>query len=206
MRKKLKKIILGSGTGSVVRVSIMGIVMAAIIVSFYYQLSHRLSAGEEGGEAMDELKICMTQDFISNYPESPREVVKWHNRITKLFYSGELSNKEVENLCDQMICLMDKELISDNPRDILIASTKQDIERYKVRDKKIVSTDVGSNDDIKYTTAANGDDLAYVTSYYFVQEASKYVSTYQTYCLRRDGNGRYKILAFELTDENGNPI
>lgn len=206
MKKIFERIFGGSGTGTVVRVTIMGIVMAACIVSFYYQISHRLSVGEESGTKDNEMDICLTQDFIANYPESPKEVVKWYNRITTLFYSGNIKDSQVEALCDQMICLMDRELLADNPRDILIASTKQDIAMYREREKKIVSTDVGKNSDIKYKTDANGDDLAYVTSYYFVQEASQYVSSYQTYCLRRDGSGKYKILAFRKTDENGNPL
>lgn len=205
MKKFFERFFGGSGTGAVIRVTLMTIVMAAIIVSFYYQVSHRLSSNEESGAADNELDICLTQDFIANYPESPREVVKWYNRITVLYYSGELSAHETEQLCDQMICLMDKELLADNPRDVFISSVKQDIEIYKQRNKKVISTDEGKNSDVKYAKK-DGDDLAYVTSYYFTQEASQYVSTYQTYCLRRDGAGKYKILAFQQTDENGNPI
>lgn len=204
-KKRGKKKFILSG-GPVIRVTITTIIMACIIVAFYYQLSHRLSSGEERGVEVNELEICLTQDFISNYPESPKKVVEWYNRIITLFYKEKLKNGEIEDLCDQLILLMDKELSAKNPRDTYIASVKQDIEMYKQRNKKIVSTDVAGNDQIKYVTAKNGDDLAYVTSYYFTQEASSYVSSYQTYCLKKDGAGKYKILSFALTDENGIPL
>ena len=204
-RKKKKKSFFLSG-GPVIRVTITGIIMACIIVAFYYQLSHRLSSNEERGVKVDELEICLTQDFISNYPESPKKVVEWYNRIITLFYSENLKNHEIEDLCDQLILLMDKELSAKNPRDTYVATVKQDIEMYKQRNKKIVSTEVAANDQIKYVTAKNGDDLAYVISYYFTQEASSYVSSYQTYCLKRDGAGKYKILSFALTDDKGVPL
>lgn len=182
----------------VLRVTIMTIVMAAIIVSFYYQISHRFSAGEEGktGNA-NELEICLTHDFSAEYPQSPKDVIRWYDRIITLFYSEKLSNKEIEKLCDQVMCLMDKELQAENPRDVYMSSVKQDIEIYKNRNAKIVETDEGTVDDVEYATSPTGDNLAYVVSRYFTSEANSYVTTYQKYCLRRDGSGKYKILAFE---------
>lgn len=206
MKKKnglsFSKIFGGSDASTIIRVSIMCIVMASIIVSFYYQLSHRLSSSEEKVKTDNELTICLTQDFVSNYPSSPKDVVRWYNRIITLFYSEKLKNSEVETLCDQVRALLDKELLAENPRDVYISSVKQDIQLYKARNSKIIEHDEGTNDDVVFATSLDGDNMAYVESYYFTQESNQYVSTYQTYCLRRDGSGKFKILAFNLTEEN----
>lgn len=191
---------------SFIRVTIMCIVMAVIIVSFYWSLSKRLSVRNEGPTNQNELEICLTQDFVSNYPSSPKEVVRWYNRIITLFYSEKLKNSDIEKLCDQLILLMDKELQSDNPRDTYIASVKQEIKQYQERKKSIISHDEGSAEAVKHVTSADGDSLAFVTSYYMTQEANVLNSSYQTYCLRRDGTGKYRILTFAMTDENGKEL
>lgn len=189
---------------SFIRITIMCIVMAVIIVSFYWQLSKRLSVRDEGGpNNQSELEICLTQDFVNNYPSSPKEVVRWYNRIITLFYSKKLKNHEVEVLCDQLILLMDKELQSDNPRDTYVASVKQEIRVYNERNKLIISHDEGKAENVRHVNSKNGDNLAFVTCHYMISEANVLSGSYQTYCLRRDGSGKYKILTFAMTDENG---
>ena len=46
--------------------------------------------------------------------------------------------------------------------------------------------------------------MAYVQVHYFMAEGSDYENTYQKFALRKDQDGNYKIIAFELTDEDGN--
>lgn len=191
---------------SVVRVTIMCIVLCTIVVSFYMMLSKSLSSPEETNiSSGDELDIVITQDFVNNYPQNPKEVVKWYNRIITLYYDENLKNKKIEALCDQARMLLDRKLLDANDRDVFVERVKQEIADYKMHNRKIISSDVGSTNDVRYMVV-NGDEMAYVTSYYFMVENNVSSSQYQTYALKRDGAGRYKIVAFQLTDEKGNPI
>ncbi len=198
MRKLYNNIFSGVSISLVVRITIMCIVLSAIVVSFYYQISRRFSAAQEIGDPKSELETCLTKDFVANYPNNPRDVVRWYNRILTLFYSEKLKDDQLEKLCDQARILMDKELLSQNPRDVYISRVKQDIEMYSIRESSIIEHIEGSNSDVKYVVADNGDDLAYVNTQYVTKEAGVLINTNQEYCLRKDGAGRYRILAYEL--------
>ena len=102
-------------------------------------------------------------------------------------------------MADQARSLMDDELLSYNPRDTYLKSLKADIEDYKTRDKIIVQSSVSDSNDITYATV-DGEYCAYVDAYYFSREASDYSRTYEEFVLRRDDEGRWKILSFRLTE------
>lgn len=191
---------------SVFRITVVCIALGCLIVGYYYYLSHSLSGSEEVSTSdISELDRVLTQDFNNNYPGSPKEVVRWYNRIITLYYAQDLKDKELEALCDQAQKLLDPELVAANPRSQYIQSVKLDIQNYKARKRKIISSDVGSTSDVK-KAKVKGDDMAYVTSYYLVTDGSDYNRSYQTYTLRRNRDNEYKILGFVLSDEDGNPI
>lgn len=196
-----------TGKGSIARISIMVVIIAIIVVSYYFMLTKRFSSSEETSSvATNELDVCLTQDFVKNYPNSPRDVVRWYNRITKVCYGENPNNGQIDKLCDQLRLLMDNELLANNPKGNQLAGLKMDIEKYKNRKRTIYTTSEGEHSDVRYVTAKNGDDLAYVTAAYYIREASSSSTNYQTFCLKRDGQGKYKIIAFQRTDENGNRV
>ena len=51
------------------------------------------------------------------------------------------------------------------------------------------------SNDVNYQTI-DGDECAYVTASYFISEGKEYDRTNQMYVLRKDENGKWKILVF----------
>ena len=191
---------------NVVRVVILAICVASLIVGYYFYLSRRdVGNSEESSlEPESELSKVLAKDFSKEYPETPRSVVKWYNRIIMLYYDDETSDSDVERLCDQAMMLFDADLLQANPREFYVANVKSDITEYHDRGREIRQTSVQNSGDVEYKTIKDRD-YAYVIAYYFTKEGSNYTRTYQKFALRKDENGRWKILAFELTDEDGNP-
>ncbi len=186
-----------------IRIGIITIVCVSLIVGYYFYLSRRSFSAEEKPTAeQSELEKVLGRDLVLDYPQTPREVIKFYNRILKLYYDSNTADGEVEKLCDQAMMLFDADLIQQNPRDVYVASVKSDIQAYKDRNKKMVTTNVCDTSDVTYKKL-NGNDMAYVLAYYFVSEGSSSQQTYQKYALRKDDIGNYKILAFELSDANG---
>ena len=169
------------------RIGIFFVVCAVLVVGYYFYLSHGRTSKDPAPIEQTELEKVLTVDFATKYPQTPREVIKWYNRILKLYYSGDASDTQVEMLCDQAMMLFDAELLQINPRDQYIASVK---------------ADVCDTNDVTYKKL-NGDEMAYVLATYVVSEGNDYQTTYQKYALRKSDEGRWKILAFELSDEDG---
>ena len=182
-----------------VKYVIIAIACISVICASFYFFSE---GNKENQKNLTEIEKVIVKDLEKNYPKSPREVVKFYNQIVKCYYGAQTpTEKELGDLVDQMLSIMDEDLLLVNPRDTYYASVVGDINQYKREKKQLVSTDVCSTNDVKYVTDdKNGeeekDKLAYVDASYFVNTDGKFAYTYQQFVLREDENGRWKILTF----------
>lgn len=157
---------------------------------------------QENEKNLTEVEKVIVKDLKNNYPKTPREVVKFYNRIVKCYYgSEEPTEKQLGDLVEQMLCLMDDDLLLINPHDTYYKSVVQDISYYKQHNKQLVSTDVCDSNEVKYVTddkdgEGESDKLAYVNASYFMNEDGKFGYSYQQFVLREDENGCWKILTF----------
>ena len=177
---------------------IFAVVCVVIIVGLFWYTAAKKGNSAENNDDLTEVEKVITKNLEKNYPETPREVVKFYNRIT-CFYDEEYTDDELYELGDQARLLMDDELLENNSRDDYFKSLKADIEDYHDKSKKIESSSVCSSDEVKYQKI-DGDDCAYVTASYFVNENKSYTRTNQTYVLRKDKDGKWKILVFYQTE------
>ena len=189
-----------------VRISIAVICMVSLVVGYYNYLSRRNdSVKADDVVEISEVQSIINKDFLNDYPVTPRAVVKWYNRIISAYYSQDYTEEELTQMADQCRLLFDDELLAVNPRDRYLLALNADIDNYHERNRVIVSTEVSSTSEVEYKTV-NGSECAFLSSYYFVREGSSYDRTYEDFCLRKDKDGKWKILTFKLSpkdDTNG---
>jgi len=177
------------------RIVILAIVIVAAICTAFYIVNNN-SKKESAKEAgLTEIQKITTRNMEKDYPATPREVIKFYNRIVKCYYGRQYSDDELEQLADQALSMFDDDLLKKNQKESYIESVKSDAAQYEEDNKSISQTDVCDSNDVKYMTD-NGDDIAYVTASYFIKTGSSYTKTYQEYVLRKDGDGDWKILTF----------
>lgn len=178
---------------------IIAIACVCVICTGFYFFSQKNQVDEKN---LTEIEKVMVKDLEKNYPKTPREVVKLYNSIVKCYYGKEVpTEKQLEDLVDQMLCILDDDLLLQNEREDYYKQVVSDINQYKINKKQLVSTDVCDTNDVKYVTddKNNGeekDELAYVDASYFLNTDGKFVYTYQRFILRQDEDGRWKILTF----------
>lgn len=183
---------------------VLVILCAAVIIGVFAIMTVQRKAQVEQNVELTEVQKLTTKNLEKNYPKTPREVIKYYNRILSCYYKEEYTEEELYALGDQARILMDADLLAQNERDTYFENLKEDIADYKKKSKTIGSTSVCSSNEVVYRTI-DGDECAYVEASYFVNEAKKYSRTHQTYVLRKDENGNWKILAFYQTEgENRN--
>ena len=177
------------------RIVILAIVIVAAICTAFYIVNNN-SKKESAKEAgLTEIQKITTRNMEKDYPATPREVIKFYNRIVKCYYGRQYSDDELEQLADQALSMFDDDLLKKNEKESYIESVKSDAAQYEEDNKSISQTDVCDSNDVKYMTD-NGDDIAYVTASYFIKTGSSYTKTYQEYVLRKDDDGDWKILTF----------
>jgi hypothetical protein len=185
----------------VLRIGIAVICMVSLVVGYYAYLSRRNeSASAKDDVELSEVQAIISKNFDSDYPVTPRAVVKWYNRIITAYYAEEFDQGQLEKMADQARKLMDDELLQYNPRDTYIASLGMEIDDYHNRKRIIVSSEVSDSKEVRYKTV-NGHECAFVSTYYFIREGSSYTRTYEDFCLRKDSNGDWKILTWRLTSK-----
>ena len=93
MAKSRKK--KGNGT---IRVVVAVCILGVMLVGFYYYLAHKSSAGSEEETKVTKSQQVLMRNLESNYPPSPKEVVKYYCDITQCFYNEEHTEEEIEEL------------------------------------------------------------------------------------------------------------
>lgn len=180
-----------------IRIVIVGVVCAALIVGYYYYISHNTRTSSSNTRELTEVEKVLTKDLDENYPKTPCAVVKMYDRIICCYYDEECDETQIRGLAQQAQQLMDAELIAKNPIDDYLKQLKTDIVEYRTNDRVIQNATVEDSSDVEYRTV-NGDKCAYVEVRYFIKEGkADFSRTHQMFVLRQDKQGRWKILGFD---------
>lgn len=177
---------------------IVAIIFVVLIVGYYWYLNGRNTSLAENKADLTDVQMLITEDLEKNYPKTPREVVKLYNRLLLCYYNEEYTEEEFESMVDQAMKLFDPDLIAKNPKDQYMIDLKTDIDSYHEDGKTISNITIEGSKDVQYETLG-ADECAYVDCVYYVREGSSYDAIRQTYMLRKDASGKWKILAFFLT-------
>ena len=177
------------------RIIIIVVACVALLVGGFACWMHR--NGDVSSEDVELTKVqqLITKDLTKNYPATPREVVKTYIEITTCFYNEEYTEAELEALVDMTLLLMDEELAANNPKIQYYRNVEADIKEFAEAERTILSYTLSSSNQVKYLTV-DGRECAYVEMSYFMKDKNSHSKTYQTYVLRKDENGDWKILVF----------
>ena len=184
-----------------VRIVIIAVVLVGLVCGGFYYMSSKKDVSVENKTELTTLDKLILKDLESNYPSTPRAVVKLYNQIITCYYSAEFKDDEFEKLVDQALLLFDDELKAKNPKDEYMKTLSNEIEEYKTKDKTISQTAVCSSNDVLYRND-NGYEIAYVNASYFIKEGKEHVKTYEQYVLRKDEKGNWKILGYYEIEED----
>ena len=179
----------------------IGIFIAALVCicvvlgGFYYVIDKNKTAAEDNTK-LTEVDKVKTKDLDKSYPKTPREVVKFYNRIISCYYANQYSDDQFEKLIEQAMKFLDEELVANNEKERYMLAVKNDVEKYVSESKTISQSNVCASNDVTYKTI-DGKECAFVMASYFIKEGSSYSKTFQQYVLRKDDKGRWKILGYE---------
>ncbi len=181
------------------RIIIIVLVCVGLLVGGYaYWMNSNSGASSEDIE-LTKVQQLITKDLEKNYPQTPREVIKTYSEIISCFYNEEYTENELEKLVDQTLLLMDEELAANNPKNDYFKAVKEEILEYESADRTIVSYTLPSSNEVEFRTV-DDRECAYVETSYFIKEKNSYNKTYQTYVVRKDEDGQWKILVFYKTE------
>lgn len=179
------------------RTVIIGIACICLVVGYYYYLSNKDTS--DASDVTEVQKVVLKDLSGSAYPPTPREVIKFYNRILCCYYNEEYSDEEFQKLADQALALMDAELADNNPAEQYYQRVELEVEDYRSSKRKINNASVCDSNEVKYATIGDAE-CSYVSASYFVRDKGGFTKSNQDYILRKDQDGKWKILAFGLQE------
>ncbi|MGN0151997.1 MAG: DUF6715 family protein [Wujia sp.] len=114
--------------------SIKGIIIAIALVGlvlFYFNYLSNRSSEQRTERAKTELEQLEGYNMTDEYPKTPRDVVKLHNRYMKVFYGQSLSDDELLALNEKACKLYCSELMAANTETTILNNLKKNIEDVK---------------------------------------------------------------------------
>ena len=93
-----------------VRIVIIAVVLVGLVCGGFYYMSSKKDVSVENKTELTTLDKLILKDLESNYPSTPRAVVKLYNQIITCYYSAEFKDDEFEKLVDQALLLFDDEI------------------------------------------------------------------------------------------------
>ncbi|MCR5272419.1 MAG: hypothetical protein K6E13_05495 [Lachnospiraceae bacterium] len=183
-----------------VRYLVVGLILIVLVVGYYYFLSTRNVTTVEEATELTEVDNCILRDLESDYPKTPREVIKFYDRVMMCLYNEEYTDEQFYELADKQRALLDTELQEQNPITTFYDSLLLAITEFKADGGRIITATECASNDVEYKEV-QGRECAYVTVGYFTEKTSGFNKSYQEYVLRKDEeDSSWKIVAFRVTE------
>ncbi len=176
-------------------------VLVALGLGYYYYLANKDTGKDATDIAADtsEVSVLISKDIMANYPESPKDVVNLYARITKAYYDTSLTDEQIEALGKQARLMFDDELKNTQTDADFYEKLKEDIGNYNSTKTRISSYVIQSVAKTKYSTFKDRQ-YASIALVYYLRQGDKLIDSPTKFTLRKDNDGHWKILYWELTE------
>lgn len=116
------------------QVTIKGTIVAVLLVLlalwYFNHLGNRSSIKRNEAQKT-EIQTLMEYDMTLDYPKTPRDVAKLHNRYFKVFYGQELTDEELDAMNKKVRQLYCMDLLVQNPESGSLENLKNDIQELE---------------------------------------------------------------------------
>lgn len=178
-------------------------ILAVLAVGYYIYLSKKPVNTDPVDSQKEKSLVAeyIARDLNATYPETPSGVVKLYSEIMKCYYSEKYTDEQLEQLVSQARLLWDNELLEKNPMDEYMINLKADIKSYKDKSRVIKDFKIDGSAAVDYQTDKDGAQYASLHAEYWVRENNTTTTkSYEKYMLRKDENGNWKILYWQLSE------
>lgn len=177
--------------------------MVGLIIGYYYYISNKTTVNdiEDSTTEITYVNQLIMRSFTKEYPPTPREVLKAYADITCAFYTENYTDEEFEALGMKLRELFDDDLIKANPETSYMTALKTEVINYKTKGMSFSSYATSSATDVDYYEY-NGRKCARLNVTFTVKQGVNAGLTKETFVMRKDDKGHWKILGWALADDN----
>lgn len=180
-------------------VIIVVLFVIAVLGLFIYQ-NNKPQYDIENEVIITNIDNVVLRNLDINYPPTPKEVLKYYSEITTCFYQEDLSEEDLVRLAQTARKLYDAELCAGVTEEEYIESLREDILEFNSLEIVISGYTVSSSMDVE-EYEIDGCEYARLYATYRLRQGTEYIYTNEVFVMRRDEEGHWKILGWELLEE-----
>ena len=173
---------------------IMVLILLVFLVVFYFVVNREKK--DEQLTKLSSTEATIQRDLSINYPQTPKAVVRYYAELSQCMYDPTNTAEEVEMIATQSRMLFDDELKARQSDAEYLQSLKSTIAAFLSDSRRIVSFTVSPSSEVVYDTLDIGD-VATLYCTYTMQKGSVSYSDPEHFLLRKDNEGRWKILGWQ---------
>ncbi len=113
-----------------IKTVVLALFFIIIFLVFFNSLSDRAGT-ERTKETATEIELLMNYDLYGNYPKTPRDVAKLHNRYFEMFYGKGVTDEELVVMNQKIRGLYSSELLKYNDENTNLNKLKDNVEAVK---------------------------------------------------------------------------
>ena len=178
------------------RIIAIFITIAIALIGVFVFLTFRPVKSVTDTSEISEIEKLIVKNIENDYPATPREVVKLYNRYLQAIYDADTTDDQIRQLLEKQRGLYDTELLGVNPFETNYAGILEEVADYRKNERIIVNSTVSGADEVIYKRL-EGKNYALIDASYFMRTSGgNFSKTYETYMLRKDEDGKWRILGF----------
>ena len=170
--------------------------ICCVLLAYYL-----MNVKAEKSKPEDYVKLTKVQEVLSknlatNYPQTPKEVIKYYSEITKCFYDETYTEEELYDLAMKAMELYDHDLAANKTEEEYFRDLKSEIQAFKNNKYSISSYNISSSTDVYYFTD-DGFDFARLYCTYNVRMGTVIQPIDEIFLLRKNLEGHWKIYGWD---------
>lgn len=175
---------------------VVTIIVVLGVAWYYYDSMKKDEESSIGDSVVDEVAKVLNKDLEESYPYTAREVVQFFIRIQKCYYNEDYTDEELVKLAYKATELFDDELKSENQFDEYFEDLKEEIDAFESDGKTINRVILEKSSEVVYSTV-DEQKYASINCTYYIKGDAGTSRVIETYILRKDESGRWKILGWK---------
>ena len=176
----------------------LALILVLGLTIYYFVVNKSDKNSDDSKDAtVSGIEKMLSKDFEKNYPKSVREVVSNFISIQECYYNEDMEEDKLVQLAYQAMRLFDDELVETNPFDKYYAGLTKEIEEYRTEGKALYKTILDKASEVEYSEI-DGVRYAKINCIYYLRASKGTDKVTETYALRRDDEGNWKILGWQI--------
>ena len=170
--------------------------VCCVLLAYYLMNIKAEKSKPEDYVKLTKVQEVLSRDLNTNYPQTPKEVMKYYSELTKCFYDEKYTDDELYDLAMKAMELYDHDLATNKTEEEYLEDLKSEIQAFKDKGYSISSYSTSSSTDVYYFED-DGFEFARLYCTYNVRMGTVVQPIEEIFLLRMDLEGHWKIYGWD---------